>query len=126
MLSKKFLKRYEQYQETLRKIEQAIALSESPIPVEEVILQIGEGWVGEEALGIAIYCALKSTENWSKGVLAAANHSGDSDSTASITGAICGAMLGIEAIPAQWVERVENSIQFKKLAKDMFNIFQCG
>ena len=123
-LSKVFLKRYEGYQETLNKIEQAIQLQDSDLPVDEAISQIGQGWVGEEALGIAIYCALRFPENWGEGVLAAANHSGDSDSTASITGGISGALMGIEAIPAHWVENVENSEKIKNLAKNLFAIYR--
>lgn len=123
-LSKVFLKRYEGYQETLNKIEQAIQLQDSDLPVDEAISQIGQGWVGEEALGIAIYCALRFPENWGEGVLAAANHSGDSDSTASITGGISGALMGIEAIPAHWVEKVENSEKIKDLANNLFAIYR--
>ena len=123
-LSKVFLKRYEGYQETLNKIEQAIQLQDSDLPVDEAISQIGQGWVGEEALGIAIYCALRFPENWGEGVLAAANHSGDSDSTASITGGILGALMGIEAIPAHWVENVENSEKIKDLANNLFAIYR--
>jgi len=60
---------------------------------------IGGGWVGEEALGIAVFCALRFCDNWKAGVLAAVNHGGDSDSTGSIAGAILGTLLGVQAIP---------------------------
>ena len=44
----------------------------------------GEGWVAEETLGIAIYCALRHQDDFSAGVIAAVNHKGDSDSTGAV------------------------------------------
>ena len=68
----------------------------------------GKGWVAEEALGIALFCALRHQDDVAAALRAAANISGDSDSTASITGAILGATLGDMAIPARWVAAVQN------------------
>ena len=62
---------------------------------------MGGGWVGEEALAIALYCALNAQDDFAHGVLLAVNHSGDSDSTGAITGNLLGLMLGIDAIPAK-------------------------
>ena len=45
-----------------------------------------------------------------------ANISGDSDSTASIAGSICGALLGRTGIPAEWVDRVQNRDLLVQLA----------
>ena len=87
------------------------------------IEKIGEGWVGEEALAIAVYCSLKFSHNWVRGTLAAVNHSGDSDSTGSITGAILGTLLGVEAIPTFWVIRVENTDYIERLATEMWELF---
>ncbi len=60
-------------------------------------------------MAISLFCALRFEHDFRAGVLAAVNHSGDSDSTGSIAGAVLGARLGIEAIPKDWVKRVENS-----------------
>lgn len=118
--------RYEGYSETLEKIELAQKLSVSQKSPEESILAIGEGWVGEEALAIALYCSLKFSDNFERGTLAAVNHSGDSDSTGSITGAILGTLLGVESIPRPWVQKVEGSGRIKKIANDMFSTFKNG
>ncbi len=114
------------HREPLKKIKLAQKLADSSKSVEESIHLIGEGWVGEEALAIALYCSLKYPENWGEGVLASVNHSGDSDSTGSITGAILGTLLGVEAIPANWVLKVENSPKIQKIAEDMYRLFQLG
>ena len=111
---------YEGHAETLAKVEQARSLVASGSDVAQSISALGAGWIGEEALAIAIYCALKFPDDWSAGVLAATNHSGDSDSTASICGAILGTLLGLQAIPAQWVYSVENAAQIMEIADDMY------
>ena len=54
------------------------------------------------------------------------NHSGDSDTTGSITGAILGTLLGVESIPGHWLRDVENSDRIKEIANDMFSIFKNG
>ena len=60
---------------------------------------IGEGWVAEETLAIAVYCAVKYFDNFEKAIIASVNHKGDSDSTGAVTGNILGAVVGYDAIP---------------------------
>jgi ADP-ribosylglycohydrolase len=89
-------------------LEQAMALWHSEAPVTpETVERIGGGWVAEEALAIALFSSLAAGGDFTRGVLLAANHSGDSDSTAAITGNILGALLGREAIPSEWAANVE-------------------
>ena len=123
-LSLTTLVKHKEHEETLKIIERARELSGSQKPVEESIQTIGEGWVGEETLSISIYCSLKFPGNWERGTLAAVNHSGDSDSTGSITGAILGTLLGVKSIPDKWVNSVEDSQKIQKVADDMFSIFK--
>ena len=77
-------------------------------------------------MAISLYCSLKFSDHWGRGTLAAVNHSGDSDSTGSITGAILGTLLGVELIPGKWVRDVEGSDRIKKIANDMFSVFKSG
>ena len=125
-ISMKTLVKYDGHEETLDFIERARTLSKSQKPVHESIEAIGGGWVGEEALAIAIYCSLKFSNDWKAGTLAAVNHSGDSDSTGSIAGAILGTLLGVESIPDKWIQGVEDAEKIKKIADDMFEIFHEG
>lgn len=64
----------------------------------ENIRRLGEGWTGEEAWAIAIYCVVRHVDNIEEAILAAVNHDGDSDSTGAICGNIMGAIYGYEAI----------------------------
>ena len=91
-----------------RIVRRAVELSENPPASDlEAIHSLGEGWVGEEALAIAVYCALRYGESFEKAIIAAANHKGDSDSTAAICGNLLGAHLGFGAIPKRLVQPLE-------------------
>lgn len=57
----------------------------------------GGGWHGHDALAIGIFAVLRANGDPIESVKIAANHSGDTDSTASIAGAIAGALHGPQA-----------------------------
>lgn len=101
------LSRYPEAKEGVQVIERAIYLSKTETDPEEAVRRIGLGWVGEEALAIAIYCSLKFQHHFSSAVIHAVNHDGDSDSTGSITGNIVGLLQGYRQIPTNWIERLE-------------------
>lgn len=101
-------------------IEKAVFLAGQDGNDREAIKQLGEGWVAEETLAIAIYCALKYTNHFEKAILAAVNHDGDSDSTGAITGNLLGAYLGIHAIPKQYIEPLEMKDVILELADDLY------
>jgi ADP-ribosylglycohydrolase len=67
---------------------------------------LGAGWVGEEALAIGLYAALVGG-SFPETLAIAANHDGDSDSTASIAGQLFGASKGVAEIPHRWVRRLD-------------------
>lgn len=79
--------------------------SSGPASAERVAL-VGAGWTGEECLAVAVY-ALLTSSSLEEAVVLAANHSGDSDSTAAVAGALAGALYGEHAIPRRWSARVE-------------------
>ena len=85
------------------------------------IEQLGEGWVAEEALAIAVYCSLKYSKDFEKAIIASVNHSGDSDSTGSVTGNILGAWLGMDSIPQHFKEDLELIDVLEETAMDLFN-----
>ena len=63
-----------------------------------VIVELGAGWVGEEALAIGLHSAIVASD-FREAVCIASNHGGDSASTASIAGQIHGAWKGLAGIP---------------------------
>lgn len=83
---------------------------------EAALRHIGEGWTGEEAVALALYCVLRYPDDYEACVRRAANTNGDSDSIASIAGGIMGARLGLGAIPAAWRARCEHESYLRDLA----------
>ena len=97
----------------------------------ENIRILGEGWTGEEAWAIALYCAVRHIDNVEQALIAAVNHDGDSDSTGSICGNIMGAIYGYDAIKRRRLfcprgkeleETLELSNLILALADDLFTI----
>jgi ADP-ribosylglycohydrolase len=87
---------------------------------EDICEVCGGGWIAEEALACALACVLKSPEDYSDTIRRGANSSGDSDSIASIAGAISGALLGAKAIPKEWRKRIENRQSLVDLSKQLY------
>ena len=100
-------------------IDLAIRLSENEESDIDNINRIGEGWVAEETLGIAVYCALRHQNDFSAGVIAAVNHKGDSDSTGAVTGNILGALLGFDGIAQKWKTGLELIDVIIEIADDL-------
>ena len=86
---------------------------------QEAISELGEGWVAEEALAIAIFCALRYSNDFEKAIITAVNHDGDSDSTGAITGNILGAYLGISKIPERFLKNLELKDIIMEIADDL-------
>lgn len=80
---------------------------------------LGEGWVAEETMAIAIYCALRYEHDFSKAIIASVNHRGDSDSTGAVTGNIIGAIVGYEAIENKWKQNLELHDVILEMADDL-------
>lgn len=79
---------------------------EKGLPLDQ-IHALGEGWVAEEALAIAVFCALCYQDDFDMALIASVNHKGDSDSTGAIAGNILGAWGGYDAIPEKWKTNLE-------------------
>lgn len=97
-----------------------LRLAESPKGDLDCIHELGEGWVGEEALAIAVFCALRHEDDFEAGVVAAVNHNGDSDSTGAVCGNILGARLGLGSIPEKFTKRLELLDVIEGFADDLY------
>ena len=53
---------------------------------------------------------------------------GDTDTIAAMSGALCGAHASVEAIPAAWIERLENGTKgreyVERLADEVFELWR--
>lgn len=86
---------------------------------QDAISELGEGWVAEEALAIAIFCALRYSNDFEKAIITSVNHDGDSDSTGAITGNILGAYLGLSKIPERFLKNLELKDIIMEIADDL-------
>lgn len=105
----------------LNLMKKAIVLSSEEMADVDAIRELGEGWVAEETLAIAIYCSLKYSNSFDKAIIAAVNHGGDSDSTGAVTGSIMGAYLGLRDIPGKYIEHLELKDTILEIADDLYN-----
>lgn len=107
-------------QEMRALVEWAIDCSENERHDLENIISLGEGWVGEEALAIALYCCLRHFDSFEDALIASVNHGGDSDSTGAVTGNILGAAVGYDAIPQYYKDDLEMRDLILHIADDLY------
>ncbi len=92
-------------------------LKRGELPLDEVVLLLGNGSFAPEATGLAIYLFLRFPGSYRRAVLSAVNSygefGGDTDAIAFITGALSGGYLGIGAVPKEWMKCLENSRQIE-------------
>ncbi len=93
-------------EETIVALLKVLELTRSEQDATECVRKLGEGWVGEEALAIGIYAALRAS-SFEEALIIATNHDGDSDSTASIAGQIYGAWHGDGVLPSPWIGKLD-------------------
>jgi len=105
--------------ETLLAVSRAASLAKDVIASGEkpscIPMELGEGWVAEEAVAIAVFSALVEGNPFSA-VKLAVNFSGDSDSTGSMTGHLLGARHGLDALGGK---KTFHSIELSALIDDI-------
>ena len=124
-VAKHLLVQHEGHEETLLAIQRAESLAHAGVQPAQAIPDLGEGWLADEALAIALYCALTS-ESFEHGVAMAVHHDGDSDSTGAVTGHLLGAALGVDAIPGAWLESLELRAVITDMADRLATYWQSG
>ena len=102
-------------------LNEAVELAKTDVEDQVAIRKLGEGWVAEESVAIAVYCAAKYETDFESAIVAAANHDGDSDSTAAIAGNIIGAKLGYDKIPDYYKDNIELKDVILELSDDLAN-----
>ncbi len=106
------------YQEKLKTI---IGFIEDGASRENVVAKLGTGTSCLESVPTAIYAFL-SHPDFKSAVIYAVSLGGDADTIGAMTGAIAGACYGIEGIPSQWRETVENRDYIEQLAKKLWEV----
>jgi poly(ADP-ribose) glycohydrolase ARH3 len=87
-----------------------------------VAVELGNGIEAFNSVPAAIYCFLAEPRSFNRAVLLAISLGGDTDTIGAMTGAIAGACLGVESIPAGWREKLENRLYIEELADKLFTL----
>ena len=111
------------YQQKLERARSLLARGE-PEGRRSVIAQLGNGISAFESVPTAIYAFLRRPESFKDVVTYAISLGGDTDTIASMAGALGGAYLGLTTIPAVWSNRVEGAAELLELA-DSSLLFAC-
>ena len=88
-------------------VQKSLDLAVSDKTDADAIRELGEGWVAEETLAIAVFSVMRYIDDFDKCIRCAVNHDGDSDSTGAVTGNIIGAILGYSSIPQKYLTNLE-------------------
>jgi len=82
----------------------------------EVTLDRLRAWAAHEAIAAAVYISTRHEGDARAAILEGANTPGDSDSIATLAGALVGARVGQAGLPEDWVRDVERSSELAELA----------
>lgn len=82
----------------------------------EVTLDRLRAWAAHEAISAAVYILERHPDDARAAILEGANTPGDSDSIATLAGALVGARVGARALPVDWVRDVERADELMALA----------
>lgn len=113
---------YPCHEETATALRTAVDLAAAGDPSARQVERLGTAWIAEEALAIAVHCALVEPDPRAALILAV-DHSGDSDSTGAACGNLLGAWYGAAALPADRVEKVEGTETIRRIAADLATVF---
>ncbi|WP_329307211.1 ADP-ribosylglycohydrolase family protein [Streptomyces sp. NBC_01260] len=115
------LARHPGHEETTAALRAAFELAAQGAPSAEKVESLGAGWVAEEALAIAVYCALvlPRAAQVDEALLLSVNHSGDSDSTGAVCGNLLGAHHGDVHLPPSWLVLTEGRAVIAEVADDL-------
>lgn len=100
-------------------IERALDLAESSRTDIDAISVLGEGWVAEETLAIALFSVMRYIDDFQQCICCSVNHDGDSDSTGAVAGNIIGAIIGYDAIPRKYLSALELQDVLVTMADDL-------
>ena len=111
--------------ETTDALQQALHLAEDDHGNIDSLNSLGEGWIAEQALAIAVYCAASfpREDHLLEALSLSVSHSGDSDSTGAICGNILGARHGIHALPTQLIEDLEGLPTLTRMGEQFVDTF---
>ena len=87
---------------------------------KRVVRELGHGIEAFNSVPTAIFAFLANHQDFASAVIYAISLGGDTDTIASMAGAIAGAYLGVDALPTDWLGRLENQDYIFSLAERLW------
>ncbi len=97
-----------------KKIE--LSFEKKDIEPDKVFEDFGTSYLVYDTVPCAFYCFSRHFEAPEKAITEAVNAGGDTDSIACMTGALCGALHGIDVFPEKWLNGLENRKMIEHLS----------
>jgi poly(ADP-ribose) glycohydrolase ARH3 len=109
-------------------LQQASGLARDRAKPLDAARVLGNGVLAEEAVPLALFSFLRWGPDFIEVVRNTILAGGDTDTTAAMSGALCGALVGEEGLPAAWLERLETGPKgvayVRSLADATFDVFE--
>ncbi len=97
-----------------------LSFEKKDIEPDIVFEEIGTSYKVYDTVPCAFYCFSRHFEAPKKAITEAVNAGGDTDSIACITGALSGALHGIDALPEKWLKELENRDMIECLSSEIW------
>lgn len=112
------------YVEKIKEMKKLVGEGEA-LEAETVVETFGNGIRAEQAVPAALFCFLhKGKVSFDESVNFAISLGGDTDTIASMTGAVSGAYWGVENIPSLWQSKCEAVDQAIDFANKIYKLHQ--
>jgi poly(ADP-ribose) glycohydrolase ARH3 len=108
---------FAQTKEMRLKLAQVVELIAKKTPPNEAAVTLKLSQKVHESLPFSIYAFLRHPTSYQECLFTAVLNGGDEDTLGAMAGALSGAYLGIDAIPKDWQERLENRDHLEALAE---------
>ncbi|NQT74535.1 MAG: ADP-ribosylglycohydrolase family protein [Chloroflexi bacterium] len=88
----------------------------------KIAAELGNGVEAFNSVPAAIFSFLTHPNSFEEAVVYAISLGGDTDTIGAMAGAISGAYLGMDSIPAEWLAKLENRLYIEPLATELWQI----
>jgi len=108
-----------EYRQKLEKIKDLIINNERLITAERIL---GSDVLAYTSVPFSIFAFLNNPESYRTNLLETVLISKDRDTVGAMVGGLLGSYLGIEFIPDEWIQRLENKDYIEQLALKLFDL----
>lgn len=91
-------------------------------PIDKLRTVVGTGCLALESVCFAIAVYYRNLNNFKVGILETVNSGGDTDSVASMAGAMIGSNVGLEGIPMEWMAFSSNFNQALEIGDNLYKM----